>query len=396
MSFDPDAISYFGETDFHQKFVPFGIRQADRLLHMYVIGKTGVGKSRLFETLVLQDLAAGRGFALLDPHGDLAERVWAGASEEARERITYLNAPSPTQPFGYNPLRRVREDRIPLAASGILETFRKLWPNAWGVRMEHMLRNSLYALLERDGSALDDILELFNNKKFRKLVARDIRNPVVREFWRVEFENYPARLRAEAIAPIQNKLGALLADPTLNRILIAPAADIRFRTLMDEGRGLLVNLSRGDLGEDASHILGGLIVSTIALAAFSRASMAGADRRPFFLYVDEFQSFTTLAFATMSAELRKYGVGLVLAHQHLHQLEPEIRHAVLGNAGTILAFRMGAEDARFFTSELGPKFRMDDFANLSNRRFYLRLMIEGAPSNAFSARTLGSLPPSVF
>jgi hypothetical protein len=390
----PDDISYLGETDFRATHTRFGIRQADRLSHIYTIGKTGVGKSTLLANLVRQDIAADRGFAFVDPHGDVVENLWEGLSETARGLVDYLNAPDPEQPFGYNPLRRVREDRIPLAASGILETLRKLWPSAWGVRMEHVLRNCVYALLERDGSTLPDILRLFNDKDFRKGVARDIRNPVVKEFWQVEFEHYPPRLQSEAIAPIQNKLGALLSDPILRRILVSPPVDLRFRALMDQGRGLLVNLSRGRLGEDASQVLGGLIVTTIGLAGFSRAAMPTPARRPFFLYVDEFQHFTTLAFVNMMAELRKYGVGLTLAHQHLHQLEPEIRSAVLGNAGTLIAFRVGAEDAPIIGAELQPAFSVQDLLSLPNRKMYLRLMIDGAPSRPFSARTSELAAPS--
>lgn len=385
---DPEAISYFAETDSRAQFRPFGIRQADRLSHMYVIGKTGVGKSTLLEILIRQDLEAGRGFALVDPHGDLVERIWAETPVPLRERVTYLNAPDPTQPFGYNPLRRVREDRIPLAASGILETLRKLWPTAWGVRMEHVLRNSLYALLERDGSTLPDILRLYNDKAFRSLVSRDIKNSIVKEFWKAEFENYPPRLRAEAIAPIQNKLGALLSDPTLFRMFVNPVVDIHFRALMDDGRGLLVNLSKGQLGEDATHVLGGLIVNTIGLAAFSRANRPASDRRPFFLFADEFQSFTTLSFVNMMAELRKYGVGLTLAHQHLDQLEPEIKHAVIANAGTLISFRVGAEDAPLLAAELQPSFSVEDLISLPNFKLYLRLMIDGSPSRPFSGRVL--------
>ncbi|HEY3814570.1 MAG TPA: DUF87 domain-containing protein [Caulobacteraceae bacterium] len=386
--YNPSVVSYFGETTYHRSHTRFGIRQADRLTHLYILGQTGVGKSHLIETLLRQDLAAGRGCALIDPHGDLVERIWASAPEALRERITYLNAPDPTQPFGYNPVRRVRDDYIPLAAAGTLEALRKLWPNAWGVRMEHVLRNCLYALLERDGSTLLDVLRLFSEKAFRKQVARGVRNDVVRTFWKTEFEDYPARLRAEAIAPIQNKLGAMLADPLLHRILVDPMADVRFRSLMDDGRVLLVNLAKGRLGEDASAILGGLLVSVLGLAAFSRADLPVAQRRPFFLYVDEFQSFTTLAFVNMMSELRKYGVGLTLAHQHLQQLEPEIRHAVLGNAGTLVSFRVGAEDAPVLASELQPVFGVVDLLNLPNRRFYLKLMIDGEPSRPFSAQTV--------
>ena len=377
--------SFFAISNFHGSKRPIGIVQADRLSHMYIVGKTGVGKSTLMEILLRQDIIAGRGFALVDPHGDMAERVWAWTPHALRDRITYLNAPDPTQPFGYNPLRRTRPERIPLAAAGILETFRKQWPQAWGVRMEHVLRNALYALLERDDASLPDILRLFSDKKFRKSVARTIENPVVKEFWTTEFENYPARLRAEAVAPIQNKLGALLVDPTLFRILAAPAAEIRLRTLMDEGRGLIVNLSKGELGEDACQVLGGLIVTTIGLAAFSRANIALNQRRPFFVYADEFQSFTTLSLVNMMSELRKYGVGLVLAHQHLNQLDLAVRSAVFGNAGSLVVFRVGAEDAPYVSRELEPSFGVFDVLNLPNRLIYLKLTPGGTPAKPFSA-----------
>lgn len=383
---DPrDRPSFFGVSNFHGSKKRIGIAQADRLSHMYILGKTGVGKSTLLEILLRQDIVSGRGFALVDPHGDLAERVWKWTPHALRDRITYLNAPDPTQPFGYNPLRRIRPARIPLAAAGILETFRKQWPQAWGVRMEHVLRNALYALLERDDASLPDILRLFSDKKFRKAVARKIENPVVKEFWTTEFENYPARLRADAVAPIQNKLGALLSDPTLFRTLVAPVSEVRFRPLMDEGRGLIVNLSKGELGDDACTILGGLIVTTLGLAAFSRANILPDQRRPFFIYADEFQSVTTLSLVNMMSELRKYGAGLVLAHQHLAQLDPALRSAVFGNAGSLIAFRVGAEDAPRISEELQPRFGTLDLLNLPNRHGYLKLMLGGSPSHPFSA-----------
>jgi hypothetical protein len=383
-----DRISYFAQTNFRRAFTPFGIKQSDRLSHVYVIGKTGVGKSTLLEVMARQDLDQGRGFALIDPHGDLVERLFATASDTHRQRITYLNVPDPSQPFGYNPLRRVRDDRIPLAAAGLLETFRKLWPDAWGVRMEHVFRNSIYALLERPGATLIDVLRLYADKDFRRAVVAAIRNDVVRSYWVDEFAHYPARFQAEAVAPIQNKLGALLADPTLRRVLVEPAVDLHFRGLMDEGRVLLVNLSKGRLGEDATLLLGGLLISTLGLAAFSRSEIAAGERLPFFLYVDEFQSFTTLAFVNMMSELRKYGVGLTLAHQHLHQLELDIRHAVLANAGTLISFRVGAEDASYLAKELQPIFGIEDLLNLPNRAIYLKLMIDGAPSRPFSAQAI--------
>lgn len=382
------AISYFGRVVFRNQSQAFGIRQADRLAHMYVVGRTGVGKSTLIEQLARGDADTGRGFALLDPHGDLVERIYAGLSPSTRERTIYLNAPDPNQPFGYNPLRRVADAKIPLAASGLLETFRKLWPSAWGVRMEHVLRNSLFALLERDGSTLPDILRLYSNDAFRRSITARIKNPVVRAFWRDEFAHYHPRQQAEAVAPIQNKLGALLADPMLYRILVTPKTDLHLRRLMDAGGILLVNLSRGQIGEDSALVLGNLLVSTIGLAAFSRADQPEGKRRPFFLYVDEFQSFATLSFATMLAELRKHGLGLVLAHQYLHQLEPDILHAVLGNVGTLVSFRVGAEDAPILAREFSPTFDVHDLLNLPNWRFYLKLMIDGAPSPPFSAALL--------
>jgi hypothetical protein len=380
-----DHISYFGRANFHADRRLFGIRQTDRLSHIYIIGKTGVGKSTLLETLAKQDLAAGRGFALLDPHGDLVERIARDASAEEQGRIVYLNAPDGACPFGYNPLRRVRDDKVPPAVSGFLETLKKLWPDAWGVRMEHVLRNTLYALLEQDNARLPNILRLYRDEAYRKDITRRIRNETVRRFWRHEFENYHFRQKADAVAPIQNKLGALLSDPTLYRILVEPEVDIRVRSLMDEGKALLVNLSKGELGEDSAHILGGFLVSTIGLAAFSRADSDEGSRRPFYLYLDEFQNFTTLMLANMMSELRKFGVGLVLAHQYFHQLDPDIRHAVLGNAGTLISFRVGVEDAPLLAKEFQPKFDVEDLLNLPNFNIYLKLMIDGTPSRAFSA-----------
>ncbi len=388
MDNDLRSVSYLGTTNFRQVFRPFGIRQADRLSHLYMIGKTGVGKTSLIEGLARQDLAAGRGFVLIDPHGDLAERLRAETA--TRPDILYLDAADAKQPLGYNPLRRVRDDKIPLAAAGLLDALKKLWPDAWGVRMEHVLRNCLYVLLERDGSTLPDILRLFWEERFLKEVVMRVRNPVVRNYWLHEWNDYPARLRAEIIAPIQNKLGAILTDPRLYRVLVVPEQAISFRQLMDTGGVLLANLAKGRLGEDSASVLGGLIASTIGLAALSRADDPPETRRPFHVYIDEFQSFTTHAFVSMLPEMRKYGVGLTLAHQYLHQLEPDIRHAVLGNAGTILTFRVGPEDADLLAKEFRPRFESLDLMNLANREFYLKLMIDGAPCQPFSARTLDS------
>jgi hypothetical protein len=366
----------------------FGIGQTDRLSHLYVLGQTGVGKSTLLEQLALQDFASGRGFAVIDPHGDLVDSLAGRLLPKGGERVHYFDATDPHQPYGYNPLRRVRDDKIPLAASGLLEAFKKLWPDAWGVRMEHVFRNALYTLLERDRSTLADILRLYCDRRFRRGCVASIRNPVVRAFWTSEFANYPQRYAAEALAPIQNKLGALLSDPMLYRVLVSPKVDLHFRQIMDSGGVLLVNLARGRIGSDSSATLGSLLISTLGLAALSRADVPPEGRRPFSVFVDEFGAFTTLSFANMMAELRKYGVGLTLAHQHLHQLDAEVRHAVLGNAATVIVFRVGVEDASLLGREFAPTFGPQDLMNLPNRSFYVRLMIDGAPSRPFSAELL--------
>jgi type IV secretory pathway TraG/TraD family ATPase VirD4 len=355
---------------------------------MYVIGKTGTGKSTLLETLAIQDILHGRGMMLIDPHGDLAERIMQAVPAHRRHDVIYFNVPDPTQPFGYNPVKHVREDKMTLAASGLLEAFKKMWPDAWGVRMEHVLRNTLLTLLEQSDATLADILRILDDKSYRAAIVPRIRNEQVRQFWITEYDHYPPRLRAEAIAPIQNKVGAFLADPTLRRILTNPERPLQIRRIMDEGKILIVNLARGQLGEDTTALLGALLVTTVALAAFSRAEVEPAERRPFFVYLDEFQSFTTRSLATMTAELRKYGIGIVAAHQYLTQVEPPVIDAVLGNAGSIICFRLGPNDAAAMAREFEPKFKATDLLNLPNHEIYLKLMIDGAPSQPFSAETM--------
>jgi type IV secretory pathway TraG/TraD family ATPase VirD4 len=387
-----DHLTRFARVDFRNDERVFGIKDEDRLLHLYVIGKTGTGKSTLLENMALQDLERGKGLALIDPHGDLVARIAARIPESRRDDVIYLDATDPSQPFGYNPLRHVREDRIALAASGMMDVFKKMWPDAWGVRMEHILRNVLMALLEQPDATLHDVLRIFSDKEFRKSVGRSLRNETVRTFLLKEFDQFSFGYRADGTAPIQNKVGAFLADPLLDRILTSPEKDIRIRRIMDEGKVLLVNLAKGRIGEDSSALLGGLLVTAIGLAAYTRADMPEAQRRNFFVYVDEFQSFTTLALASMLSELRKYRVGFTIAHQYMHQLEPDVRHAVLGNVGSMISFRVGAEDAPYLVREFHERFETADLLQLPNYRIYLKLMIDGTPSAPFSAATLAPSP----
>lgn len=384
---DP-TISYFGETNGREPHKVFGIRQTDRLFHLYAIGRTGSGKSTLLETLALQDIRAGRGCAVIDPHGDLAERLAGQVPPSRQSDVVYFNVPDPSQPYGYNPLRRVRKDKVPLAASGLLETLKKLWSDSWGVRMEHVLRNTLCALLEYGDAGLPDVLRMYADEGFRRAVIARVENPQVRAFWTMEYAAWSPSYQKDAVAPIQNKIGAFLTDPRLHRILTAPKQDISLRRMMDEGKVLIVNLSKGELGEDGANLLGALLVSTVSLAAMSRADIPEEERHPFFLYIDEFQNFTTLAVASMVSELRKYKVGLTLAHQHLYQLAPDVRHAVLANVGTLVAFRLGPEDAPIITKEFAPQFESSDLLHLPSHNILLKLMIDGSVSPPFSAVTL--------
>jgi energy-coupling factor transporter ATP-binding protein EcfA2 len=354
---------------------------------MYLVGATGTGKSTLLKALAQGDLEAGRGFALVDPHGDLAEEMRDAAVGSGRPFI-YLDAADPQQPYSYNPLRRVRDDKIPLAVGGLLDAMKKLWGEAWGVRMEHVLRNSLFALIEREGSTLPDLLRLYADKAFRHAVVAGIRNQTVRTFWKEEFAKHPDRYRAEMLAPIQNKIGALLTDPHVYRCFVSGPEPIRFRHLMDQSGTAIINLAKGRLGADSANVLGSILVATIATAALSRAEQAPAARIPFFFYIDEFQSFTTSAFADLMPELRKMRCSVAAANQYLHQLPDGVRRSVLANAGTLISFRVGAEDAAFMAREMQPAFDALDFINLPNHHFYVRLMIDGAPSIPFSARTI--------
>ncbi len=386
-------VTFLGKVDFRNDQRVFGIKREDRFAHVYVIGKTGSGKSTLLEGMALQDLENGNGFALIDPLGDLAERLSSRIPDWRRNDVIYLNAADRGLTWGYNPLRHVPPEYIALAASGLMEVLKKMWPDAWGVRMEHILRNVLMALLEQPAATMHDILRIFSDKEFRARVARSLKNQSVRRFLENEYEKFSPSYRVDATAPIQNKVGAFLADPMLDRMLTAPKQELRVRQIMDRGQVLIVNLAKGRIGDDSSSLLGGLLVTTIGLAAYTRADTPPDRRRDFFVYVDEVQSFTTLALANMLSELRKYRVGFTIAHQYLQQLSPEIRHAVLGNIGTIISFRVGAEDAPYLAKEFQDEFDQMDLIQLANYRAYLKLMIDGSPTRPFSAATLAVRQP---
>ena len=381
-------INVFAKTTFRNEQASFGIKQADRLAHIYIIGKTGTGKSTLLETLMADDLRNGRGFALLDPHGDLVKKLYKQALALRQKDLLFFDAQNPNQPFGFNPLANVSPDKRPLAASGILQVFKHLWSDSWGPRLEHILRNCLLALLDYPKATLADILPLLSDKKFRLQVVGHSTNSQIRDFWLKEYEGYPARFRAEAIAPIQNKVGAFLSSPVLRKILTKPEIPLRLRRIMDEGKILLVNLAKGSLGEDTSNLLGSLLISRFDLAALSRGDLPEEERRNYALYLDEFHNFTTSNLSSMLSELRKYRLSLTLASQHLAQVDPLVQNAILGNVGTLIVFRIGAVDAETLAPEFSPDIRMTDFTNLPNYHIYLKMMIDGAVSKPFSAQTL--------
>lgn len=388
MQFNDSRITYFGRTTFRNAGVPFGIRRSDRRYHFYAIGKTGMGKSTLFATMLHQDVRAGEGFALFDPHGDLADRVLRFIPVHRRQDLIHLNVPDPTLRWSFNPFAGVHADQRALAAAGIVEAFRSIWPDDWGPRLEHLLRNVAFTLLEVPGSTVADIPPLLTDKEFRASLIAQVQNEAVRDFWETEYARYSVAFRAVVTAPLQNKIGALLTDPLLYRVLTGSEGSIDLRAMMDSGKMLVVNLDKGRIGPGPAALLGSLLVAHIALAAFSRRDTPEANRRDFFVYLDEFHTFTTLTIATMLSELRKYRINLVLANQYLSQVEPEVLDAVFGNVGTVVAFRVGSDDAAFLGREFAPVFEAEDFLNLPLYHAYLRLAIGGQMSQPFSARIL--------
>lgn len=389
-----DSLTYLGRIHWRDDKRAFGIHPADRLAHMYVVGKTGTGKSSMVEFLARQDLESGHGMVLFDPHGDLVERVHAWARTHGRS-VIYLDVPDPAQAFGFNPLANVPPLRRSLAAAGLIEALKKMFSEAWGVRMEHFLRHALLLLLDQPSATIADIPRLFIEPEFRKAAIELAVHPQVRRFWTLEFASYPVRMRMEAVAPVMNKIGAFLADPFLHRILATPESTFDLRTVMDEGQVLLVNIAKGRIGEGPAAAFGALLMASIGIAGLSRSELAEEKRRPFYVYGDEFQTYTTLAIANMLAELRKYGVGMILANQYLDQIEEEVRSAIMGNVGTLIAFRVGAEDARTLGKEFAPEFEVDDLISLPNRQFCVRMLVHGEFARSFSGRTVDIQAPGV-
>ena len=359
---------------------PFGVAGNDRLQHLYIIGQTGTGKSTLLFNLTVQDAKAGRGFCLIDPHGDLAEQL----HQSINVPHLYWDVSDPTCKLGYNPLAKVSPLYRPLVASGLIETLKKQWPDAWGARMEHLLRFALLALLEQPRADLRDVLKLFTYNGFRRQVIANLTDPQVQFFWKTEFPALNYQGSSDGVTPIANKLGAFLAQPAVRIALCEPKEPLRFRSIMDTGQILIVNLAKGRLGTDITNILGGLITSSLMHAATTRHSLPEGARRPFFLYVDEFPNLTTKTFAGMLSEARKYRLGLILAHQHLSQTNSEVADAIFGNVGNLVVYRVGAKDAPFL-ERIMAGFSANDLQNQPNHRAAVQVMQDGERVLPFSA-----------
>jgi hypothetical protein len=352
-----------------------------RRRHLYIVGQTGTGKSTLLLNLIAQDLAAGEGLALLDPHGDLAEAVLLHVPRERINDLVYLNPADGERPIGFNPLSRVPHELKPIVADGVVSAFRHVWPESWGPRLDYILTNGVRALLDVPGGTLLMLPRLLIDDSFRvQLVEQHVVDPVVRAFWLNEYAGYGDRFQAEAISPIQNKIGKALIEPRLRNMLAQPKSTITLRRLMDEGAIVICNLAKGRLGEGTSHLLGALLTTTIAQAAMSRADMSAGDRRVFHLYADEFQSFATDSFALILSEARKYGLTLTVAHQYLEQLPDKLRAAVFGNVGSMLACRTGASDAPIVAEQIGLG-GADALLDLPNHTAWARLLTGGVPSS---------------
>jgi len=383
-----EDFTVIGETNFRNIFREFGVKRDDRRRHIYIIGKSGVGKSVLIENMAVNDMYAGRGIIAVDPHGDLVDKLLSCVPDDRIDDVIIFDPSDRNYPIAFNLLDQVSDDFKGIIASGFVGIFKKIFGDSWGPRLEHILRNTVLALLDYPNSTMLDIPRMLTNNRFREKVVEKVKDAVIRDFWVNEFAQYDNKFRTEAVSPILNKVGQFLASDTIRNIVGQPKSSIDIRQIMDQQKILLVNLSRGKIGEDNSALLGAMIITKIQLAAMSRADVT-VDKRPdCYLYVDEFQNFATESFATILSEARKYNLALTIAHQYIAQLPDEVRDAVIGNAGTIISFRIGGGDTDTMVKELEPVFDAHDLVNLDKYHIYTKLLIDGVSSSAFSARTL--------
>ena len=389
-----ENISAFGLTNFRGMKHQFGMLRSDRSRHVYIIGQTGAGKSGTLELFALSDIFHGQGYAIIDPHGDFAVNNMRFIPEARMQDVVYFNPADTAFPLGFNPLEVTNPNQKTNISSEVIGVLKRMFGESWGPRLEYILRYTILALLDRPETTMLDITRMLTDKKFRKETLSYCKDTVVLQFWNVEFNSWTDKFQAEAIAPVLNKVGAFTANPVIRNIIGQPKSTFNIRQIMDEGKILIVNLSKGLIGEDNASILGSFLVTKIQLAAMSRSDIAKIeDRRPFYLYVDEFQNFATDSFATILSEARKYGLNLTVANQYISQMSETVRDAVFGNVGTMICFRVSADDAPILSKQFEPQFEPNDLLQMHNRNFIINMVIRGEKSPAFSASTL-TLPPA--
>ncbi|MFA5946118.1 MAG: type IV secretion system DNA-binding domain-containing protein [Patescibacteria group bacterium] len=385
-------IIYFGQTNFRNAMRKFGIKTDDRRRHMYVIGKTGMGKTTLLENMILADIYAGHGCCYVDPHGDTAEKIIDFIPSWRINDVIYFNPSDTDFPIGFNILESIDPKMKNLVASALMSIFKKIWENVWSARMEYILNNTVLALLDTPGTTLLGVNRMLSDKVYRLEIVKNIQDPIVKQFWVQEFAAYDAKFASEAVAPIQNKIGQFLSSSVMRNIVAQAHSSINIRQMMDDQKIFIINLSKGRVGEDAMRLLGGMLITKIQIAAMERVDIPEKERVDFYLYVDEFQNFAVDSFASILSEARKYRLNLIMAHQYIAQLDNNgstaVRDAVFGNVGTIITFRVGSPDAIFMENEFMPRFLPDDLINLPRYGTYLKLMIDGVASQPFSAFTL--------
>ncbi len=393
---NPERVTYFAATDSRGKRIPFGIKAKDRNKHMYVIGKTGMGKSTLLENMAIQDLRNGEGLAFIDPHGGTADKLLEYIPKERIKDVVYFAPFDLDQPIAFNVMEDVGYDKRHLVVSGLMATFKKIWEDAWSARMEYILTNTLLALLEYPDATLLGVNKMYTDKSYRKKVIENVKDPVVKDFWVKEFANYGERYTQEATPAIQNKIGQFTGNPLIRNIIGQSKSSFDIREMMDQKKIIIINLSKGQVGETNMRLLGSMLTTRIFLSAMSRADLHAGDLAklpPFYFYVDEFQNFANETFAEILSEARKYHLNLIIAHQYVEQMEEEVRAAVFGNVGTTVAFRVGPFDAEVLETVFSPEFMKEDLVNLNQRQIYLSLMIDGVGSRPFSAVTIPPIEP---
>lgn len=394
--YNPDRVTYFASTDTRGKRIPFGIKAKDRARHMYVIGKTGMGKSTLLENMAIQDIRNGEGLCFIDPHGSAVEKLLEYIPEERVKDVVYFAPFDLSHPIAFNVMEDVGYDKRHLVTSGLMATFKKIWQDAWSARMEYILTNTLLALLEYPGATLLGVNRMYVDKEYRKKVVENIKDPVVKDFWTKEFATYTDRYTQEATPAIQNKIGQFTSNPLIRNIIGQEKSSFDIRELMDGKKILLINLSKGLVGDVNMRLLGSMLTTRIFLGAMSRADLPPDELKraaPFYFYVDEFQNFANETFAEILSEARKYNLNLIMTHQYIEQMEEEVRAAVFGNVGTTITFRVGPFDAEVLETIFTPEFTKEDLVNLGQYQIYTTLMIDGVGSRPFSAVTLPAIEP---